>query len=146
MYTTIRVNGLHGTQFLPLLAGHGDLAPALAPLLDGRVTALEVDTLLAERVANFIEPFLVADDIDPPLLFSPNVGDSVVIVRDALLEFQSPARRGPKIWRFTPRGTKGRVIAHEGDRDRVQIESSREVAYVRPLSMTGVRYWSSAPR
>jgi hypothetical protein len=154
MRTTIRVNdltpGLHGTHFLPLLvetlASHRDLAPQLAPLLDGRVSSLEVDIQVAERVANMIEPFLVADDIEPPLLFSPNVGDSVVIVRDALLEFQSPARRGPKIWRFTPRGTTGRVIAHDGETYCVQLDGSREIAHVRPPSITCSRFWFAAPR
>jgi hypothetical protein len=157
MHTTITVNGLHGAHFLSALgeqlASHRSqlapaLVPALAPLLDGRVTSLEVDTAIAEHLADAIEPILAgADDPhDPPLLFSPNVGDTIVIVRDALFEYQPPARRGARIWRFTPRGTKGRVLAHEPEADRVQIEASREVAFVRPQSMTGVRFWSHAPR
>lgn len=163
MYTTILVNGISGARFLPALGEQLSslaerspspslatralaLARALAPLLDGSVTSLEVDTALAEQLADAIEPLIGGDGLDPPLLFSPAVGDNVVIVRDALLEYQPPARRGPKTWRFTPRGTKGRVIAHEGTADRVLLEPSREVAYVRPGSMTGVRFWSNAPR
>lgn len=147
MYTTITVNGLGGARFLSVLgeqlASHrSHLHPALAPLLDGRVTSLEVDTALAEQVADALEPLLLDDAAPPPLLFSPNVGDSIVIVRDALFEYQPPARRGARIWRFTPCGTKGRVIAHEGTTDRVMFEPSHEVAFVRPQSMTGARFWS----
>lgn len=145
MYTTITVNGLGGSRFLSVLgaklAGH---LPALAPLLDGSVESLEVDTDLAEEVADFVER-LIADGAatdEPPLLFSPAVGDSIAIVRDVLLEFQVAARRGPRIWRFVPRGTRGRVIAHQEDSDRVLLEPSREIAYVHPRSMTGTRFWS----
>ncbi len=157
--TTITVNGLGGSRFLSILGAKltrhlGRLGPALAPLLDGRVDSVEVDTNLAEEVADFVERLLAehtptevtASADDPPLLFSPNVGDSVAIVRDALCEFQSPAKRAPRIWRFVPRGTRGRVIAHQGDTDRVLLEPSREIAFVRPRSMTGMRFWSGAPR
>lgn len=152
--TTISVNGPHGSRFLSVLGAKltrhlGRLGPALAPLLDGRAESVEVDTNLAEEVADFVERLLaeerpVADD--PPLLFSPNVGDSVAIVRDALCEFQAPAKRAPRIWRLIPRGTRGRVIAHQGETDRVLLEPSREIAFVRPKSMTGMRFWSGAPR
>ena len=155
--TTITVNGLGGSRFRSILGAKltrhlGRLGPALAPLLDGRADSVEVDTNLAEEVADFVERLLaehvpsseIADD--PPLLFSPNVGDSVAIVRDALCEFQAPAKRAPRIWRLIPRGTRGRVIAHQGDTDRVLLEPSREIAFVRPRSMTGMRFWAGAPR
>ena len=156
--TTISVNGLHGSRFLAVLGARltrhlGRLGPALAPLLDGHAESVEVDTNLAEEVADFVERLLaehvpsseVATE-EPPLLFSPNVGDSVAIVRDALCEFQAPARRAPRIWRLIPRGTRGRVIAHQGETDRVLLEPSREIAFVRPRSMTGMRFWAGAPR
>jgi hypothetical protein len=153
--TTITVNGLGGSRFLSILGAKltrhlGRLGPALAPLLDGRADSVEVDTNLAEEVADFVERLLAehtpATADDPPLLFSPNVGDSVAIVRDALCEFQAPAKRAPRIWRLIPRGTRGRVIAHQGETDRVLLEPSREIAFVRPRSMTGMRFWSGAPR
>ena len=152
--TTITVNGLGGSRFLSILGAKltrhlGRLGPALAPLLDGRAESVEVDTNLAEEVADFVERLLAehtANADDPPLLFSPNVGDSVAIVRDALCEFQAPAKRAPRIWRLIPRGTRGRVIAHQGETDRVLLEPSREIAFVRPRSMTGMRFWSGAPR
>ena len=154
MYTTITVNGLGGSRFLSVLGTKfpGDLPPVLAGLLAGPADSVEVETDLAEEVADFVERLIAggalgADAVvEPPLLFSPNVGDNVAIVRDALVEFQVPARRAPRIWRFVSRGTRGRVIAHQGETDRVLLEPSREIAYVRPRSMTGMRFWSSAPR
>ena len=152
MYTTITVNGLGGSaarRFLSAL-GTTHLGPALAPLVEGRVDSLEVETDLAEEVADLVERLITQDaglaELSPPLLFSPNVGDSIAIVRDGLFEFQIAARRAPRIWRFVPRGTQGRVIAHQGDTDRVLIEPTREIAYVRPRSMTGMRFWAGAPR
>jgi hypothetical protein len=73
----------------------------------------------------------------------PRIGEHVELVCDVLVEFQAPplrahGRNGPRIWRFLPRGTRGRVIAHQGDTDRVLLEPSREIAYVRPLSMAGM--------
>src|SRR5215207_4418555 len=88
MYTTITVNGLGGERLLSVLAAklRGHLGPALAPLIDGSVDSLEIETDLAEQVADLIERLidddLIDDDGEPPLLFSPNVGDSIAIVRD----------------------------------------------------------------
>ena len=152
MYTTITVNGLGGASTARILSALGTthLGPALAPLVEGRVDSLEVETDLAEEVADLVERLLTDDAelaaVSPPLLFSPNVGDSIAIVRDGLFEFQVAGRRAPRIWRFVPRGTRGRVIAHQGETDRVLIEPTREIAYVRARSMTGMRFWSSAPR
>ena len=148
MYTTITVNGGASTARILSALGTTHLGPALAPLVEGRVDSLEVETDLAEEVADLVERLLTDDDaaVSPPLLFSPNVGDSVAIVRDGLFEFQVAGRRAPRIWRFVPRGTRGRVIAHQGDTDRVLIEPTREIAYVRARSMTGMRVWANAPR
>ena len=158
MYTTtITVNGVGGSRFLPVLAAKlgNRLAPVLAPLLDGRVQSLEVDRYLAEEVAELLHRLLsdgsgphpaLLDPADPPLLFSPNIGDTVAIVRDALVEFQGASRRAPRIWRYVPRGTKGVVIAHQGETDRVLLQSSREIVFVRPRTMTGIRFWSDLTR
>lgn len=158
MYTTtITVNGARGSRFLAVLGAKfpDALPPALASLVDGERDSVEVATTLAEEVAELVERLIAngeveadgdSPDAEPPLLFSPSVGEHVAIVRDGLFEFQVAARRLPRIWRFVPRGTRGRVIAHEGEIDRVLLEPNREIAYVRPRSMTGVRFWSAAPR
>ena len=147
MSTTITVNGQGGSRFLEFLGAKwsGPMPSVLAHLVDGSADSVEVEADLAEQVADFVDQ-LLADGIapfdasEPPLLFSPNVGDGVAIVRDVLLEFQPPARRAPRIWRFVPRGTRGRVLAHQGDTDRVLLEPTREVAYVRPRCMTKVGF------
>lgn len=153
MYTTIRVNGVHGSRFLAVLGATfpGGLPGALAPLVCGEAEAVEVEAELAEELALHVERLLAdrahaaaALAAEPPLLFSPRVGDAVAIVRDALCEFQVAGRRAPRIWRFVPRGTRGRVIAHDGELDRVLLEPSREIARVRPATMTGTRFWSGA--
>ena len=66
----------------------------------------------------------------------PKVGDSITIARDVLVEFQPPARRAPRIWRFVPQGTRGRVIAEADGMQRVQLEPNRDVAYVRSRCLT----------
>ena len=149
--TMITVNGLSGSRFLAVLGAKfpDALPPALASLVDGERDSVEVATDLAEEVADLVARVIADGEVDspdaePPLLFSPGVGEHVAIVRDALFEFQVSTRRGPRIWRFVPRGTRGRVIAHEGEIDRVLLEPNREIAYVRPRSMTGVRFWSAA--
>lgn len=152
MYTTITVNGPSGFRFLSFLGASfpGPLPSPLVDLLRGAADAVEVDTDLAEQIAELVER-VHADAIvdgelepstEPPLLFSPNIGDGIAIVRDVLVELQPPGRRAPRIWRFIPRGTRGRVIGHQGDTDRVLLEPSREVVFVRPRSMTGTRFWS----
>lgn len=155
MHTTITVNGPAGSRFLSYLGSSfaGPLPAPLVHLLRGRAEAVEVESDVAEHIASLVERVL-ADAIaerdlepsdEPPLLFSPNVGDGVAIVRDVLVELQPPGRRAPRIWRFIPRGTRGRVIAREAETDRVLLESSREVVFVRPRSMTGTRFWSCEP-
>jgi hypothetical protein len=151
MYTTITVNGHAGARFLSSLGGDGArLPPALALLLEQRADSIEVATFLAEQAAEFVarvradRPGDDGDSADPPLLFSPSLGDPVTIVRDVLVEFHvpfsdSPHSRVPRIWRYVPRGTRGRLIAH-GEVNRVMLEPSREIAYVRPRSMTCVRF------
>lgn len=142
MYTTITVNGPRGSRFLSSLDARldGRLPAPLAYLVREEAECVEVDTALADQIADFIGEELSADArIEPPLLFSPNIGDGIAIVRDVLVEFQIAGKRAPRIWRFVPRGTRGRVIAHQGDTDRVLIEPSREIAFVRQRSMTVAR-------
>jgi hypothetical protein len=147
MYTTITVNGQGGARFLSSLGvDWSRLPPALVLLVEQRAESVEVATFLAEQAADFVARVLAdrSEDDEPPLLFSPSVGDKVTIVRDVLVEFQvpfshSPTSRVPRIWRYVPRGTKGRVIAH-GEVNRVMLEPNREIAYVRARSMTCMRF------
>ncbi|HLL24346.1 MAG TPA: hypothetical protein VK427_19580 [Kofleriaceae bacterium] len=158
MYTTITINGLGGSRFLASLSTQPqtrEIPSALVPLIDGSATSIEVELDLADELANFVEDVLVdqvlvdqvlVDREGPPLLFSPQVGDGVAIVRDVLVEFLPPAKRAPRIWRFVSRGARGRVVAVDGDVHRVQLEPSHEIALMRATSMTGARFWSGTPR
>ncbi len=153
MHTTITVNGADGSRFLAALGEHTSRMPAILAVLARRrangepIDSVEVLTDLAEEVAEFVGRMIadgVATPNEPPLLFSPAVGDTVAIVRDVLVEFQvaaaSAARRAPRIWRYVPRGTRGRLIAHQGETSRVLLEPAREIAYIGARSMTGVRF------
>jgi hypothetical protein len=146
--TTITVNGHGGSRFLAFLAASGSvsrLPPPLATLVRASDSvSIVVDLDLAEEVADFVDRVIsdgtyehTADE--PPLLFSPNVGDGVAIVRDVLVEMQGRSRRGPRTWKYIKRGTRGRVIAHQGETDRVLLEPSHEIAFVRPRCMS--RFW-----
>lgn len=157
MYTTITVNGPDGSRFLASLEPGflGGFPPALASLVrDGApYGSVLVETDLAEQVAVFLERVIANGTVpdpraEPPLLFSPNIGDAVAIVRDVLVEFQPPRRRGPRIWRFLARGTRGRMISDHGKRElgRILVDESGEIAFVHARNMTGVRFWSTAAR
>lgn len=151
MSTTITVNGVHGSRFLSDLAARfsGRIPSVLAYLIDEHVPALAVDTELAEEVAEFVDELIASAyapaEPEPPLLFSPEVGDEVMIVRDALLELDHRAGRSlPRTWRFVERNTRARVVTRRRDVSRIVLldgPSAREIAYVSDGSVTGIRFW-----
>ena len=125
MLTTITVNGTEGLRFLANLqeARHADnrpVPPALAAMIEHLTAAssheelehvrLEVATPQAEEIAAFIADVSGGH----PLLFSAQVGDLVVLVRDVLAEI-SVGKRESRTWQYLPAGTVGRLVGHKGD-------------------------------
>lgn len=155
MYTTITVNGQDGVRLLDFLGARfrGPLPPVLACLVDEELDVLEVETELAEEVAMFVDRLIAVGAVpprpEPPLLFSPGIGEEIVIVRDVLVEIQPRSRKTPKTWHYLPRGTHGRLVAHgpDGTGRVLLLDGPREdeIAFVRNRSMTGVRFgWHPA--
>jgi hypothetical protein len=155
MLTTITVNGTEGVRFLASLTGEGfsisrPVPPALVAMIEHVVQAglvgggelehvrLEVAAPLAEEIAAFV------DDLSGggmPLLFSAQIGDLVVTVRDALVEMGAGKRDG-KVWRFLPAGTRGRLMSRRGDFGKVFLLDgplARDHAYVSDRCMTRTR-------
>ncbi|HEU0030594.1 MAG TPA: hypothetical protein VFQ53_08175 [Kofleriaceae bacterium] len=166
MLTTIRINGHEGLRFLSVLGAtfRGSLPPALAAMVEraSRRAAqppveLELETEMAEEVEAFVHELVgagFARGESLPLLFSPQVGDVVVIARDLLVEFKVNVKRGmpaPRIWRYVGRGTRGRLVARRegrkqlaegGDSGTVQLldgPHAQELAYIGDASMTRTR-------
>lgn len=151
MLTTITVNGYEGFRFLERLGTRvrRPLPPALLALIDHvsaaqpEVMALEVESWLAEEIADLVELFgpELASAGEPPLLFSAGVGDTVVLVRDVLAEIKV-ARHEPRTWRALDRDTHGRVVARRGDVAKLLLLDGEEEgahAYVSDRCMTRVR-------
>jgi hypothetical protein len=162
MLTTITVNGVEGIRFLVRLSDvflasltggvRRPVPPALAAMIEHVVQAgllsspdgdleqvrLEVASPLAEEIAAFV------DDLSgggTPLLFSAQIGDLVVTVRDALVEMHG-GKREAKTWRFLPRGTHGRLMSKRGDFGKLFLLDgplSREHAYVSDRCTTRTR-------
>jgi len=144
MLTTITVNGTEGLSFLAsLLEQHARAERPIPPALAARiehVTAgdphdlenvrLEVTTPLAEEIAAFVED--LSGGRGQPLLFSAEVGDIVVIVRDVLAEMHG-GKRESRIWRFIAGGTRARLVSRKGDVGKLLLLEGpyeREHAYV----------------
>lgn len=128
MLTTITVNGPEGLRFLASLQEHSRrdhgprVPPALAAMIE-HVTSgsheeiehvrLEVAPPLAEEIAAFVDQ--VSDGgVSWPLLFSAQINELVVLVRDVLAEAQVSKREG-RTWRFVAGGTVGRLVARKHD-------------------------------
>ncbi len=124
MLTTITVNGSEGLRFLANLQETSDrrpVPPALAAMIEHLTAAssheeiehvrLEVAAPLAEEIAAFIADVSGGQSI---LLFSAQVGDLVVLVRDVLAEI-SVGKRESRTWQYLPAGTVGRLVGHKGD-------------------------------
>lgn len=146
--TKITINGAEGDRFLSSLAGYAAPLPqALHRLAEQR--SVEVDSADAELVEEFVEDLLSSGwlDVDQPLLFSPRVGDEVVVRYDVLAEGARSGPALPHIWRFLEAGTRGKLI---GWRDRAG-EPSRAVVDVigaerRLVVFVGEHHVTRAPR
>lgn len=154
--TTITLNGALGSHFLAQLRPR--LPRPLVELLAASARAqregppvIEVETRIADQLAAFVEGVLAEGEVQvdgPPLLFSPELGDHVLIARDALVELEV-ARKAKPLWCSIARGTRGRLIARRGSHGRVYLTDGpfvRQYIYVTDRSMTRVRPVSDAPR
>ncbi len=125
MLTTITVNGSEGLRFLTGLSQATQTAkplpPALAAMIEHLGSAdqdeleqlrLEVDLPLADEIAAFVDD--ISGGLGMPLLFSAQVGDLVVLVRDVLAEV-SVGKRESRTWQYLPAGSVGRLIGRRGD-------------------------------
>lgn len=147
MLTTITVNGSEGLRFLTGLQQTAKstkpLPPALAAMIEhlGRADReeleqirLEVDPPLADEIAAFVDD--VSGGRGIPLLFSAQVGDLVVLVRDVLAEI-SVGKREARTWQHLPAGAVGRLVGRRGDLGKLLLLEGvgshfpiREHAYV----------------
>jgi hypothetical protein len=71
-----------------------------------------------------------------------DIGDEVLIARDALLEIQLP-RRSSRTWRYIAAGTRGRLIARHDGIDRVVLLDGPEA---RKLTLVGETMITRAPQ
>jgi hypothetical protein len=126
MLTTITVNGTEGLQFLASLQERArPVPPALVAMIEHVTTGsfgpqdienvrLECTPSAANEIAAFVES--LGDHTRWPLLFSAEIGDLVVIVRDVLAEMQLAKRSSPgRTWRFVAGGTRARLVSRSGD-------------------------------
>ncbi|MDB4959567.1 MAG: hypothetical protein JWO36_7136 [Myxococcales bacterium] len=117
--TTITVNGRSGDRFLSsLVLYESPLPQVLYALARGDRRTLEVDADDADLVARFVDDLIDSGWIAveaPPLLFSPRVGDEVVLRCEVLAEVARVSQTVPQIWRALPAETRGKLI---GWRDR----------------------------
>jgi len=154
MLTLITVNGPEGVRFLaslpervrPLVAER-PIPPALAAMIEHVLAGpvdldnlrLEVSAPLAEEIAGFVES--LTEGV-PPLLFSAEIGDLVLIVRDVLVEVQI-GKRESRTWRHIEGGTRGRLVGRRGDLGKIQLlDGSRagDIVYVSDRCTTRSRW------
>lgn len=144
--TTITVNGDDGARFLASLASyHAPVPRALRWLADNTYRSVEVDRTDAELVAEFVSDLLASGWIDlaePPLLFSPRVGDQIRLRGDVLAEIARQSPGLPPTWRYLPAGTTGKLLGWRGEgRAIVDLDDvdRRLVVFVGADSITRVR-------
>jgi hypothetical protein len=149
MLTTITVNGTEGVRFLASLGSRfrGPLPPALAAMIDhvkvarpNDHVALEVESWLADQIAELVAELVHAgfEGVQQPLLFSAQIGDQVILVRDALVEMQV-SKHEMRTWRWMPAGTRGRVTSRRGDTCKVVLRDGPEAgehAYISDRCVT----------
>ena len=83
------------------------------------------------------------EDVD-----SPQIGDVVVTVRDALLEVQV-GKRAARTWCFVPAGTRGELIKREDGLGKIYIREgpfARDYLWVGDRTMTRLRSVASLRR
>lgn len=149
MHTTITVNGADGLRFLSSLEQamqlDRPLPRALEWLMRSQDPSIEVDAELADELAEFVDELAARGmlrGLEEPLLFSPRIGDEVVIVRDALLELQAAARRAPRSWCLIARGTRARLVARHDGLGRLVLNDgpyAGEIAFASEQTMTRAR-------
>ena len=154
MLTTITINGSEGVRFLASIGTRygGPIPAPLAAMIDHvRVSrgnpidhlVLEVEPWLADQIAEFVAELVTAgfEDVRQPLLFSAQVGDVVVLVRDVLAEMHV-SKHELRTWRHVDGGTRGRVISRRGDTAKVLLKDGPEAgehAYVSDRCVTRIR-------
>ena len=119
--TTITVNGVQGERFLSSLGGYRMPLPrALRWLTQGEHRSIQVDPTYAVHVAKFVDELLASGwlDGDQPLLFSPRVGDEVLVTHEALAEVSRVGKNAPSSWRLVEAGTRGKLIGWRDDPDQ----------------------------
>ena len=130
--TTITVNGAQGERFLSSLGGYRMPLPrALHWLTQGEHRSIQVDPTDAEHVAKFVDDLLATGwlDVEQPLLFSPRVGDEVLVTHEVLAEVSRVGKNSPSSWRLVAAGTRGKLLGWrdpEG-RGRDEIEAPKAV-------------------
>lgn len=121
--TTITVNGEQGARFLASLARYYAPVPrALRWLAEHGFPWVRVDRFDADLIADFVSEVLASGWIDldePPLFFSPRVGDEVRVVTDVLAEIGRATPGLPPMWRYLPAGTTGKLLCWRGERRAV---------------------------
>lgn len=113
--TTITVNGVQGERFLSSLGEYASPMPrALRHLASGEQRSIQVDPADAELVASFVDDLLASGwvDVEQPLLFSPRVGDEVLVLQDCLAEVSHTGKHAPVSWRLIEKGTRGKLIGY----------------------------------
>jgi hypothetical protein len=144
--TTITINGAEGDRFLASLAAYRAPVPrALRWLADSDYRSIEVDRTDAEVIALFVSDVIASGWIDvdePPLLFSPRIGDQVRMRGDVLAEIARHAPGLPPSWRFLPEGTTGKLVGWRGEgRAVIEVEGMerRLVVFVSTAHITRAR-------
>ena len=147
--TTITVNGAQGERFLSSLGGYQRPVPrALRHLASGEQRSIQVDPNDAELVASFVDDLLASGwlDVDQPLLFSPRVGDEVLVLSDSLAEVSHTGKHAPVSWRLVEKGTRGKLIgwrdvANEPPRAVIDLAGveRRLVVFIGETKVTRVR-------
>jgi hypothetical protein len=144
--TTITVNGPAGDRFLSsLMLYDAPLPRVLHWLANSDRRTVEVDADDADLVARFVHDLIdsgwIAVDA-PPLLFSPRVGDEVVLRGEVLAEVARASQAAPPTWRSLSAGTRGKLIGwreREGEtRAVVDVVGSerRLVVFIRDCHVT----------
>jgi hypothetical protein len=127
--TRITINGAAGDRFLSSLGRYRAPMPrALRWLATSPHRTIEVGRDDADLIARFVEDLLAAGWVAvdaPPLLFSPRVGDVVVLSRDVLAEVARARPGSAPRWELVEAGTRGKLIGwreRHGEEPRAVVD------------------------